>query len=150
MTRKAQDQVGGLMLWLGRRSRREIRMLWAVWIIVLAYVLGSHLVWGSVQDWRRERVRLQASQASILNLQQLLERRDEIMARAEVLVDDYLQSQRLEASTLLLQRIDRSRNSKTALLSVYPLSTGSEHRGTRFRTTMAGSPGAAFRWSRPR
>ncbi len=134
-----------LLVWMGRRSRRESTLLWAVWLGVLAYGLGNHFVLKNWQDLSRERVRLQASRLSLDQLEQLLERRDEIMTRAEGLIDDYLQSQRLEASTLMLQRIDRSRDDRTELASIYPLGDERDGRATRFRANLAGPPGGLAR-----
>jgi hypothetical protein len=141
MTTNAQNHAGALMTWLGRRSGREIGLLWFVWVVLLVYVLGTRVVWEPIQDLGRERIRLEASQVSIDNLQQLLLRRDEIMTEAEVLVDDYLQAQELEASTLVLQRIDRDRGAKTELQSIYPVGANAQGQATRFRTNLLGPPG---------
>jgi hypothetical protein len=139
------NPVNALLRWVGRRSRREIRLLWLVWAVVLIYLLGTHLVLGSTNDLRRERIHLQASRVSLQKLEQLLERRDEIMTKAGGFVDDYLQAQSLEPSTLLLQRIDRARDPRTELISVYPLAAARDRQATRFRANLAGPPGSLGR-----
>ncbi len=130
-----------LMVWLGCRTKREVALLWIVWIAVLAYFLGNHLVMDAWRNLDRERIRLQASEVSMSNLEDLLDQRDEIMRRAEGLMVDYLQSQELEASTLLLKRLDRSRAEDLELVSVYPLGGQANQAISGFRVNLAGTSG---------
>ena len=134
---------GGLLGWIGGRSGREIGLLWAAWILLLAYLLGSNFVLDSARELERERIRLQASRVSLGKLERLLERRDEIMAQAAGLVDEYLQSQELEASTLLLRRVDRLKAADVELISVYPV--GGQGAAKRFRAKLLGEPGELAR-----
>ncbi len=145
MSRARAKYLDPTLRWIGRRSLRETGLLWTVWIVMLICFLGDNVVWGSWQGLDRERVRFAASQVSLQELEQLLERRDQIMTRAAGLIGDYLESQRLEASTLLLQRIDRSRTEGTQLVSVYPLGSRTGDPAIRFRANLVGSPGSLAR-----
>ncbi len=127
---------GGLLGWIGGRSRREIGLLWIVWLLILVYLLGSHFVMDALRDLDQQRVRLRASEVSLEKLERLLERRDEIMEQAAGLVDQYMQSQALEASTLLLRRTDRLKSEEVELISVYPVSV--QGAAKRFRAKLQG------------
>lgn len=140
MTRGTASRTDRLLIWLGTRSRREKVLLLLVWMTILAYLLGQGLVLESSRNLQRERVRLQAARTSLGALEELVERRGEIMARAEGLVRDYLDSRQVESSALLLDRVERSRGGRTALESMYPVSRSTADRGEQFRVELTGAP----------
>jgi hypothetical protein len=133
-----------LRLWLGQRSRREILLLWAFWIAILGYAFSQVLLLPSVTTLRREQTRYRASQTSLHSLETTLSARDEIMARAERLVYDYLQWRRLDPSTLVLERVDREQGD-VQLISIYPSGAAQTGQGSRFRVQLAGSAGGLAR-----
>ncbi|MFC1572250.1 hypothetical protein ACFL6M_01500 [Candidatus Eisenbacteria bacterium] len=145
MSTKTAQRIDTALIWLGRRSNREIGLLWIVWVALLVYLLGNGLVLDSYHGMRRERVRLQASEVSLQRLEQLLGRQNEIIIQAEGLMDDYLQAQELETSTLVLQRIDRLRDERTELVSIHSVGEGGKHQTARFRANLTGASGGLAR-----
>lgn len=134
--------------WLGGRSTAERRLLWLFVVVGLVSLLGHLLLWPSYATFREERVRLRASRLSMSRLEELLLRRDEIMARAQRLVDDYLESQKLEPSSLLLQRLER--DGQTRLVSLYPVGEdtdrGDGSSGSRWRAVLRSWGVSSSRW----